>query len=109
MRRARTVDLAAAGRAVAALELPPAVWKTCPWEPKPLIETGLRQWLPCAGAALRDDLGIRMPAHARDEGWDGVILCTARYTAFCEAAYGRFLHHHPEGSGSGAGDSMTDQ
>jgi hypothetical protein len=24
-----------------------------------------------------------------------LILCTARYAAFCEDAYGRFLHHHP--------------
>src|SRR5690348_2511374 len=109
MRRRRSVDLAAVDRAVAALELPPAVWKTCPWEPKPLIETGLRQWLRSAGAALRDGVVIGMPSHAVDEAWHGFILCTARYAAFCEAAYGRFLHHHPEGSGSGGGRSMEDQ
>jgi hypothetical protein len=109
MRRRRSVDLSAVDRAVAALELPPAVWKTCPWEPKPLIETGLRQWLRCAGAALRDGVVIGMPSHAVDEAWHGFILCTARYAAFCEAAYGRFLHHHTEGSGSGTGDPMTDQ
>ncbi len=109
MRRRRSVDLAAVDRAVAELELPPAVWKTCPWAPQPLIETGLRQWLRCAGAALRDDVVIGMPSRAVDEAWHGLILCTARYAAFCEAAYGRFLHHHPEGSGSGAGGSMTDQ
>jgi hypothetical protein len=111
MRRRRTVDLAAVDRAVAALALPPAVWKTCPWEPKALIETGLRQWLRCAGAALRDDVVIGMPSRAVDEAWHGFILCTARYAAFCEAAYGRFLHHHPEGgapAGSSAG-SMQDQ
>src|SRR5215468_10081213 len=109
MRRRRTLDLAAVDRAVAALELPPAVWKTCPWEPKPLIETGLRQWLRCTGAALRDDVVIGMPSHAVDEAWHGFILCTARYAAFCDAAYGRFLHHHPEGSGSGGGSSMEEQ
>jgi hypothetical protein len=109
MRRGRTVDLAAVDRAVAALELPPAVWKTCPWEPKAPIETGLRQWLRCAGAALRDDVVIGMPSRAVDEAWHGFILCTVRYAAFCEAAYGRFLHHHPEGSGGGAPDSMADQ
>jgi hypothetical protein len=38
-----------------------------------------------------------MPSHAVDEAWHGFILCTARYSAFCERAYGRFLHHHPEG------------
>jgi hypothetical protein len=110
-RRTGPVDLAAVDRAVAALELPPAVWKTCPWEPKALIESGLRQWLRCAGAALRDDVVIGMPSHAVDEAWHGLILCTARYAAFCEAAYGRFLHHHPEG-GAPAGasaDPMHDQ
>lgn len=38
-----------------------------------------------------------MPSHAVDEAWHGLILCTARYSAFCIEAYGQFLHHHPEG------------
>lgn len=83
--------------AVACLELPPAVFKTCPWQPRDLIGTGLRQWLRCCAAALRDDQVIGMPSRAVDEAWHGFILCTARYTAFCERAYGRYLHHHPEG------------
>lgn len=78
------------------LELPPAVWKSCPWQPRALVETGLRQWLRCAGAALRDEQTIGMPSRAVDEAWHGLILCTARYATFCDAAYGRFLHHHPE-------------
>jgi hypothetical protein len=113
LRRRATVDLAAVDRAVAALVLPPAIWKTCPWEPKDLIETGLRQWLRCAGAALRDGEVIGMPSRAVDEAWHGFILCTARYAAFCDAAYGRFLHHHPEGGApegaAAAAGSMTDQ
>src|SRR3954447_11798798 len=113
MRPRRTVDLAAVDRAVAALELPPAVWKTCPWEPRTLIETGLRQWLRCAGAALRDDRVIGMPSRAVDEAWHGFILCTARYAQFCDDAYGRFLHHHPEGGApdalAGTSGSMGDQ
>lgn len=110
-RRPGPVDLAAVDRAVAALQLPPAVWKTCPWEPQGLIETGLRQWLRCAGAALRDDVVIGMPSRAVDEAWHGFILCTARYAAFCEAAYGRFLHHHPEGGApeTASADPMGDQ
>jgi hypothetical protein len=83
--------------AVADLELPPAVYKTCPWQPRALVETGLRQWLRCCAPAIRDNQVIGMPSHAVDEAWHGLILCTARYAAFCEAAYGRFLHHHPEG------------
>jgi hypothetical protein len=89
---------------VAALELPPAVFKTCPWQPRELIETGLRQWLRCCAPAMRDRQVIGMPSHAVDEAWHGLILCTARYSAFCDVAYGRFLHHHPEG---GAPDDIA--
>jgi hypothetical protein len=101
LRRRNRIDLDRVNRAAAELVLPPAVYKTCPWQPRELVETGLRQWLRCAGAALRDDTVIGMPSHAVDEAWHGFILCTARYAEFCERAYGRFLHHHPEG-GAGA-------
>ncbi|UUO02307.1 hypothetical protein M4D79_01770 [Mycolicibacterium novocastrense] len=83
--------------AVARLELPEAVFKTCPWQPRELIAVGLRQWLRCCAPALRDDQVIGMPSRAVDEAWHGLILCTVRYSAFCADAYGRFLHHHPEG------------
>ncbi|WP_051163378.1 hypothetical protein [Nocardia transvalensis] len=98
-------------RAVDDLVLSEAVFKTCPWQPRELVETGLRQWLRCCGAAMRDEQIIGMPSHAVDEAWHGLILCTARYARFCDAAYGRFLHHFPEGdgSGSGSGDSMATQ
>jgi hypothetical protein len=99
--------------AVERLELPAPVFKTCPWEPRELVETGLRQWLRCCAPALRDDQVIGMPSRAVDEAWHGFILCTARYSAFCEQAYGRFLHHHPEGSAPadapGTGDSADEQ
>ncbi|MCX4097647.1 hypothetical protein [Nocardia sp. alder85J] len=98
-------------RAVDALELPEAVFKTCPWQPRDRVDAGLRQWLRCCGAAMRDGRRIGMPSHAVDEAWHGLILCTGRYARFCEDAYGRFLHHFPEGDGFGGGtvDSMTDQ
>jgi hypothetical protein len=89
--------------------LPDAVWKTCPWQPRELVETGLRQWLRCAGAALRDGQIIGMPSHAVDEAWHGFILCTAAYARFCDAAYGQFLHHHPDGTGPSAAGPMTNQ
>ena len=113
-RRAAAIDLDRVSAATAALELPGAGWKTCPWQPRELIEAGLRQWLRCAGAALRDDQVIGMPSRAVDEAWHGLILCTARYAAFCEAAYGRFLHHHPEGGApppvtAAPASSMQDQ
>jgi hypothetical protein len=107
-RNRRRVDLAQVNLVVASLELPPAVYKSCPWPPRDLFDTGLRQWLRCAGAALRDGIVIGMPSHAVDEAWHGFILCTMRYAAFCEAAYGQFLHHHPEGGGVEV-DDMTSQ
>lgn len=113
IRRDAGVDLARVNGAVASLQLPDAIWKTCPWQPRELIETGLRQWLRCAGAALRDDRVIGMPSHAVDEAWHGFILCTARYARFCDEAYGRFLHHHPDGGApdavAGSSGSMADQ
>jgi hypothetical protein len=51
---------------------------------------------------LRDGQIIGMPSHAVDEAWHGLILCTERYAAFCSAAYGRFLHHHPDGGATEA-------
>lgn len=96
-------------RAVQALQLPEAVWKTCPWQPRERIDAGLRQWLRCAGEALADGQVIGMPSRAADEAWHGLILCTARYASFCQDAYGRFLHHYPDGSGEGGGDPIADQ
>lgn len=93
----RRPSLARADRAARTVELPEAIYKTCPWQPRELVEEGLRQWLRCAGAALRDDQVIGMPSRAVDEAWHGFILCTARYAAFCDDAYWRFLHHHPAG------------
>ncbi|WP_082981525.1 hypothetical protein [Mycolicibacterium mucogenicum] len=97
MRFTRQGPLDQMNAVVADLELPTAVYKTCPWQPRDLVTEGLRQWLRCCGAAMRDGQVIGMPSHAVDEAWHGLILCTARYSAFCDAAYGQFLHHHPEG------------
>jgi len=110
VRRGR-IDLGRVNRAVDALTLPDAVWRTSPWEPRELVATGLRQWLRCCGVALRDDQVIGMPSHAVDEAWHGLILCTARYARFCQDAYGRFLHHHPEGGAPDGADhgAMAEQ
>ncbi len=99
-------DFERVNRVVDQLEVPPAVFKTAPWYPRPLVTMGLRQWLRCAGAALREDQVIGMPSHAVDEAWHGFILCTERYATFCQAAYGQFLHHHPEG-GATAGRAKS--
>ncbi|WP_067697040.1 hypothetical protein [Nocardia jejuensis] len=111
LQRFRRPSIDELNRVVDALEIPEAVFKTSPWQPRDLVETGLRQWLRCCGAAMRDDQVIGMPSHAVDEAWHGLILCTMRYARFCDAAYGRFLHHFPEGEGSRGAvvDPMADQ
>ena len=109
MGRSRRVNLTRVNGVAAEVEFPDAVWKTCPWQPRELVETGLRQWLRCAGAALRDGQVIGMPSHAVDEAWHGFILCTARYAEFCQAAYGRFLHHHPDGTRPASAGTMAEQ
>lgn len=110
-RSIQPVDLCTVDRVVRELELPGAIYKTCPWQPRDLVDTGLRQWLRCCGAAMRDDQVIGMPSHAVDEAWHGFILCTQLYAEFCTAAYGRFLHHFPEGAAppSDSHGSMADQ
>jgi hypothetical protein len=99
--------------AVTELDLPPAVFKTCPWQPRELVETGLRQWLRCCAAALADEQVIGMSSRAVDEAWHGLILCTMRYEAFCAEAYGKFMHHTPVGGApdniSAATDPMDEQ
>ncbi|WP_280179703.1 hypothetical protein [Nocardia cyriacigeorgica] len=105
------IELSTVDRVVRELELPDAVYKSCPWQPSDLVETGLRQWLRCCGAAMRDGQVIGMPSHAVDEAWHGFILCTQMYAEFCTAAYGRFLHHFPEGvaTRTASHGSMADQ
>lgn len=108
-----TVDIRRATKAIAELELPPVVFKTCPWQPRELVEAGLRQWLRCCAVALRDGQTIGMPSQAVDEAWHGLILCTLRYQAFCDAVYGRFMHHTPVGGApagrAAAADPMAEQ
>jgi hypothetical protein len=64
--------------------------------------------LRCCAPALQDNQVIGMPSRAVDEAWHGLILCTARYAAFCDTAYGQFLHHHPEGGAPAAARAASD-
>jgi hypothetical protein len=55
---------------------------------------GLREWyLAClhAGGAT-----LGMPSRAVDIAWHEMILMTRTYHAFCERAFGHYLHHSPE-------------
>lgn len=54
---------------------------------------GLRQWfLVCLHAR---DRTVGMPSEAVDEAWHEFILMTRDYSAFCDGAFGRYLHHTP--------------
>lgn len=46
------------------------------------------------------DRRIEMPSKVVDEAWHMFILETSAYSAFCEQAFGKYLHHHPSGDGS---------
>ena len=106
-KRPRAVDLERVNRAAARWCCPTPCGRRA-LAAAQFVEHGLRQWLRCCGAALRDGQIIGMPSHAVDEAWHGFILCTEPYAAFCDDAYGRFLHHHPEGGGDrGASDGVS--
>jgi hypothetical protein len=56
-----------------------------------LIVDGLRQWFMLL--AINRGKKFGMPSKAVDVAWHEFILMTRHYEAFCEAAYGEYLHH----------------
>jgi hypothetical protein len=62
------------------------------------VVRALRQYfLICleAGAASGKS-SVGMPSKVVDEAWHAFILMSREYTAFCQKAFGRYLHHTPE-------------
>jgi hypothetical protein len=55
---------------------------------------GLRAWYLACLDAPGEMLG--MPSRAVDLAWHEMILMTRAYHAFCEQAFGHYLHHNPE-------------
>jgi hypothetical protein len=55
---------------------------------------GLREWYLACLVADGETLG--MPSRAVDIAWHEMILMTRVYHAFCDRAFGRYLHHSPE-------------
>lgn len=58
------------------------------------VEQGLREFL--YAVAVSPDMGVAMPSVIVDDAWHCFITFTRQYAAFCQSAYGRFLHHIPE-------------
>jgi hypothetical protein len=59
-----------------------------------LVEQGLREWFLCC--AWREGEVLGMPSRIVDEAWHEFILDSLAYTAFCEEAFGTYLHHTPD-------------
>jgi hypothetical protein len=55
---------------------------------------GLREWYLACLDASGESLG--MPSRVVDIAWHEMILMTRVYHAFCDRAFGRYLHHSPE-------------
>jgi len=55
---------------------------------------GLRDWYLACLDAPGEVLG--MPSRVVDLAWHEMILMTRSYHAFCERAFGHYLHHSPE-------------
>lgn len=55
---------------------------------------GLRLWFLCCLHAGGQQIG--MPSIVVDKAWHEFILMTRAYHAFCDEAFGRYLHHAPE-------------
>jgi uncharacterized membrane protein YgcG len=54
---------------------------------------GLRAWFLLIAANPSTTFG--MPSKAVDTAWHEFILLTKNYAAFCDLAFGKFLHHAP--------------
>jgi hypothetical protein len=59
----------------------------------PRIERALRDFF--EAYLLSGRKPVSMPSQAADELWHEFILYTRQYQQFCNAAFGRFLHHAP--------------
>jgi uncharacterized membrane protein YgcG len=59
-----------------------------------LIEAATRQWFRIL--ARHPQTRLSMPSLMVDDMWHELLLHTRDYAAFCDAAFGRFLHHEPE-------------
>jgi hypothetical protein len=56
-----------------------------------LVEAATRQWFRLVARQPRTPLS--MPSVVVDQLWHELVLHTREYAAFCDAAFGRFLHH----------------
>ena len=71
-----------------------------------LILEGLRAWFMLLAENPNTKFG--MPSKAVDTAWHEFILMTHNYSAFCEKAFGKFLHHVPhDGNAKAEADGLA--
>jgi hypothetical protein len=65
----------------------------------PLVLEGLRQYFLVCLTARSGGIArhVGMPSKAVDDAWHEFILMTHDYSQFCRRAFGRYLHHVPDG------------
>ena len=61
------------------------------------VPPALREVLRFLSLAAHYERGQLTPSHRVDLVWHEFILCTRAYQEFCEARYGRMIHHDPGG------------
>lgn len=90
-------------RAVDAYEFPSSVRQRlrrthphCGPDGVALIEAATRQWFRILARRPTARLRLSMPSTLADEMWHEFLLHTRDYAAFCDTAFGRFVHHVPE-------------
>jgi hypothetical protein len=64
------------------------------------VEAATRQWFRLA--VRHPKAKLSMPSVVVDDLWHELVLHTRDYAAFCDSAFGRFLHHVPESAMSPA-------
>jgi hypothetical protein len=58
------------------------------------VEAAARQWFRLVARNPR--VKLAMPSVVVDDLWHELVLDTREYATFCQAAFGRFLHHVPD-------------
>jgi hypothetical protein len=97
---------------VNALELPTSVRQRLRFQHPALtlgdvrrVEAAAQQWFRLAARSPR--VKLSMPSVIVDDMWHEFVLHTREYAEFCEAAFGRFLHHEPESAMSPTAAAMN--
>lgn len=63
------------------------------------VPRALREVLRFLFLVAHRNSGRLTPSHRVDLAWHEFILCTRAYRTFCESQFGKYIDHHPGGSG----------